>query len=102
MAGNAFRHILGLDPYIRTFVSSLSLHSHHRYFIDPRPNTHNHLWFAFALPLFLMLTTSKASVFSRLQRAASGLGQFAARPFVVVLGERFKALPSHSTHRNIS
>lgn len=42
-----FLHSISLDPYIRKFVSPLG-HSHHEYFIDPRPidNT-SHLWVAF-------------------------------------------------------
>jgi len=91
--------ILPLDPYIRGFVSS-SEHSNHRYFIDPRPNAHSHLWLALRLTLFLMLTAERANAVSRLHRA-SDLGGFPPMP-VGVLGERFRALPPHSTHRNIS
>ena len=61
--------MLLLDPYIRDFVSPFG-HSHHRTFIDPRPNAHSHLWLAMPLSLFLTLTSNRASAFSRLYRAS--------------------------------
>ena len=91
--------MLPLDPYIRVFVSPFG-HSNHRYFVDPRPNAHSHLWLALRLSLFLMLTAYRASAVSRLHRA-SDPGRFQPTP-VGVLGERFRALPHHSTHQSIS
>jgi len=91
--------MLPLDPYIRVFVSPLG-HSNHRYFVDPRPNAHSHLWLALLLPLFPMFTAGRANAVSRLHRA-SDRGSFPPPP-VGVLGERFRALPHHSTHQSTS
>ena len=44
---HAFLHGLHIEPYIRRFVSPFG-HSHHGYFVDPRPIGDTvHLWAAF-------------------------------------------------------
>ena len=62
---DAFQRPLPLDPYIRKFVSLLG-HSHHEYFIDPRPIGNTiHLWTAFVI-IFIILRLLSAD-FTELQ-----------------------------------
>ena len=73
-----------LDPYIRRFVRYFN-HSHHIYFIDPRPMGYTiHLWTAFVL-----LTQITVSL-SRLHRASDKIS-FLIMP-VGVSGEAFRGV----------
>ena len=118
---HAFLHDLHIDPYIRKFVSP-SGHSHHEYFVDPRPiDCTNHLWLAFLtfintpllclqvgsghfwtnkLHSFMFLIFVRA-ILSRLHRA-SDTPAFAYAHQSEYQGRRFRALPPHSTFRIIS
>ena len=89
----AFLPFFLLDPYIRTFVSGCQPHSCHRHFIDPRPIYRTiHLWTAFHICLTALFGRFSADFNVLCQRRI--LHSFASN---VVSGERFRALPHHST-----
>ena len=91
----AFLPFFLLDPYIRTFVSGCQPHSCHRHFIDPRPIDRTiHLWTAFHICLTALFGRFSADFNVLCQRRI--LHSFASN---VVSGERFRALPHHSTYR---
>ena len=92
----AFLPFFLLDPYIRTFVSGCQPHSCHRHFIDPRPIDRTiHLWTAFHICLTALFGRFSADFNVLCQRRI--LHSFASN---VVSGERFRALPHHSTLQN--
>ena len=70
-----FCMLLDIDPYIRKFVSPVG-HSHHGYFIDPRPIGYTaHLWATFLSTAlchdaFQHLRFSVRAALSRLHRAS--------------------------------
>jgi len=81
-----------LDPYIREFVSPFG-HSNHGYFIDPRPvGSTIHLWMAFVCGIPLIhLRLLSADFTELLTKVVSHHRQSEYQ------GERFRALPHHST-----
>lgn len=87
-----------IDLYIRAFVSGSQPHSGHRYFIDLRPNTPGHLWLGFAL------SPKGDSRGCRQPTSACCVSRGKYVPFLPTQyqGKRFRALPRHSTSRNIS
>ncbi|TCS78871.1 hypothetical protein EDD59_11084 [Muricomes intestini] len=93
----AFLPLFLLDIFIRVFVSGSQPHSCHENFIDPRPIDRTiHLWTAFH---------NSISLFGRFSADFNVLCQLRILHSLasnVVLGERFQALPLHSTLQNIS
>lgn len=91
--------MLLLDPYNRRLVCPFG-HSLHRHFIDPRPNTHSHLWLALLLSLFRCsphTERAQSAVFNGLLTLTVSSQR---QPYSQ--GRHFRALHLHSTCHSIS
>ena len=90
--------MLLLDPYFHGLASPFG-HSNHRHLIDPRPNAHSHLWLAMPYRSLGIPRIERAHIADFTELLTLTVSSQRQSEYQ---GRRFRALPHHSTYRNIS